>query len=152
LLTPTGFGRAHSHGGRPFSERSLLKTLNSFPKCSPRMWFSDPLSLRRFVTVILTMVQGEIFICLPVRGLQGRMARGDHALPKLSPRPAMPDPFTPCGCTTPETAVRPFQGQPTHKAGDLRPSSTILVTPRHTPMPLLLLRGRGFILICITRS
>jgi hypothetical protein len=36
----------------------------------------------------------------------GRMARGDHGIPKVSPGPALPYPFTPCGRATPETAVR----------------------------------------------
>jgi hypothetical protein len=29
----------------------------------------------------------------------GRMARGGHGIPKVSPGPAMPDPSTPCGQT-----------------------------------------------------
>jgi hypothetical protein len=46
----------------------------------------------------------------------------------------MPYPSTPCGLTTPETALRPFLGWPGHRAGGLRPSSTPLDTPRRTPM------------------
>jgi hypothetical protein len=63
-----------------------------------------------------------------------RMARGGHALPKVSPRPAMPNPSTPCGWATPETTFQPFQGWPASRAGNLRPSSTLLDTPRRTPI------------------
>jgi hypothetical protein len=54
-----------------------------------------------------------------------------HGLPKVLHRPAMPDPFTPCGRAISETASRPFQGWPTHRAGGLQPSSIPLETPRH---------------------
>jgi hypothetical protein len=40
----------------------------------------------------------------------GRMARGDHELPKVSLELAMPYPSTPYGRATPETALRRFQG------------------------------------------
>jgi hypothetical protein len=40
-------------------------------------------------------------------GSQARTGRGIHGLPKVSPQPAMPDPYTPCGRATPQTAVRP---------------------------------------------
>jgi hypothetical protein len=46
-------------------------------------------------------------------------------------------PFTcpsPCGRTTPEMALRPFQGWPARRAGGLWPSSTPLDTPRHMPL------------------
>jgi hypothetical protein len=64
----------------------------------------------------------------------GRMGRGGHGLPKVSPEPAMPDPSMPCGRATHETALWPFQEWPAHRVGDLRPSSTSLDTPRCTPM------------------
>jgi hypothetical protein len=63
-----------------------------------------------------------------------RMARGGHGLPKVSPGPAMPNPSTPCERETPETALRLFQGCPTHRVCGLRPSSTFLDAPRRTPM------------------
>jgi hypothetical protein len=53
------------------------------------------------------------------------MGRGGHGLPKVIPGSAMPDPSTPFWRATPETAVR---------MGSLRPSSTLLDTPRRTPM------------------
>jgi hypothetical protein len=53
------------------------------------------------------------------------MARGGHALPKVSPGPVMPNPSTPCGWVT---------GWPGRRAGGLRPSATLLDTPRRTPM------------------
>jgi hypothetical protein len=37
---------------------------------------------------------------------QARMARCIHGLPIVSPGPTMPEPSTPCGRTTPETALR----------------------------------------------
>jgi len=67
-------------------------------------------------------------------GRHGRMARGSHGLPKVSPRPAMPGPATPCGRTTHETALRPFQGWLAYRVGGLRPSPTPLDTPRRAPM------------------
>jgi hypothetical protein len=60
------------------------------------------------------------------------MAMGIHGLPKVSPGPAMPDPSTPCGRATPETALHQFLVWPDRKAGGLRPSSTPLDTPRRT--------------------
>jgi hypothetical protein len=44
------------------------------------------------------------------RLFQARMATGIHGLPKVSPRPAMPDPSTPCGRATPKAALRLFLG------------------------------------------
>jgi hypothetical protein len=64
----------------------------------------------------------------------GRMARGGHGLPKVSPVPAMPYPSLPCGWATTETALQPFLAWPTHRAGGLRSSSTPLDNPRRTPM------------------
>jgi hypothetical protein len=52
----------------------------------------------------------------------GAWQEGGHGRPKVSSGPAM---------TTPETAERPFQGWPAHRAGGLRPSSTPF--GRHTP-------------------
>jgi hypothetical protein len=66
----------------------------------------------------------------------GRMARASHGLPKVSPRPSMPNPSTPCGQATLGMALHPFQGWPTHRAGNLQPSSTLLDTPCPTPMPI----------------
>jgi hypothetical protein len=62
----------------------------------------------------------------------GRMARGGHGLPQVSPGSAMPNASTPCGRAIPETALRPSQGSPLHKVGGLRRSSTLLDTPRRT--------------------
>jgi hypothetical protein len=71
----------------------------------------------------------------------GRMARGGHRLLKVSLGPVMLDPSMPCGQDTPETALhlQPFQGWSACRAGNLRPSSTLLDTPRHTPMQTTLL-------------
>jgi hypothetical protein len=60
------------------------------------------------------------------------MARGGYELPKVSPGPAMPNPSMPCGRATPETTLQPFLEFPAHRAGGLRPSSTLLDTPRRT--------------------
>jgi hypothetical protein len=43
-----------------------------------------------------------------IKFVHGRMARGGHGLPKVSPRLAMPYRFMTCGRATPETAVRLF--------------------------------------------
>jgi hypothetical protein len=50
---------------------------------------------------------------------QGRMGRGIQGLPKVSSGPAIPDPSMPCRRATLETDLRPFQGWPARKAGDL---------------------------------
>jgi hypothetical protein len=62
------------------------------------------------------------------------MARGSHGLPIVSPGPAMPDPFMPCGWATPEMALWTFQGWPACRAVGLQPSSILLDTPRRTSM------------------
>jgi hypothetical protein len=73
------------------------------------------------------------------------MARGVHGPPKVSPRPA---PSMPCGRATPEKALGLFLGWPARRAGDLRPSSTLLDTPRCTGrnptpnLPVVLLNNR----------
>jgi hypothetical protein len=41
---------------------------------------------------------------------QAHMARGIHGLPKVSPRPALPNPSMTPGPATPKTALLPFQG------------------------------------------
>jgi hypothetical protein len=64
------------------------------------------------------------------------MARGGHGLPKVSPRPTMPDPSMPCRRATPETTLQLFLGWPANRAGGLRPSSTLLDTPSHTGLVL----------------
>jgi hypothetical protein len=61
-----------------------------------------------------------------------RMARGGHGLARVSPRPAMPYPSTPVG----GIPLWPFQGWPAFRVGGLRPSSTLLDTPRCTPIGL----------------
>jgi hypothetical protein len=43
------------------------------------------------------------------KGRHGRKARGGYGLPKVSLGPTMPNPSTPCGRATPETALQPFQ-------------------------------------------
>jgi hypothetical protein len=63
---------------------------------------------------------------------QKRIARGGHGLPKVSPRPDMPYPFTPCRRAIPETALQLFWGWPACRVGSLRLSSTPLDTPRRT--------------------
>jgi hypothetical protein len=68
---------------------------------------------------------------------QARMARGFYRLPKVSPGPAMANPSMSCGWATPETALQPFWGWPTRRAGSLRPSSTPLDTPRFSGLRLI---------------
>jgi len=68
----------------------------------------------------------------------GRMARGDHGLPKVLLGPAMPYPSMPCRRATPETALwlyGPFRDDPPYTGG-LRSSSSPLDTPCRTPMLL----------------
>jgi hypothetical protein len=66
--------------------------------------------------------------------MHGRMAKGGHGLPKVSPGSALPYPSMPREWATPETAYRPFQGSPARRVGGLRPSSFPLDAPRRTPM------------------
>jgi hypothetical protein len=77
--------------------------------------------------------------CLPAENRvvgfgHGRMARGGHGLPKVSPGPAMPYPSTPCGRVTRETALWLFLGWRVNSAGGLRPSSTPWGTLRRKPL------------------
>jgi hypothetical protein len=77
-------------------------------------------------------------VCLCAQRLKisfppGRLARGGHGLPKVSPGPAMTYPSIPCG-TTPETALWAFQGWTVRRAGGMRLSSTPLDTPRNRPL------------------
>jgi hypothetical protein len=53
--------------------------------------------------------------------LQACMARGIYGLPKVSPGPAMPNPSTPFGRATHETASRPFWGGRPAACGRLLP-------------------------------
>jgi hypothetical protein len=62
------------------------------------------------------------------------MARGGHGLPKVSPGPTLPNPSTPCGGATAETALQQFQGWPAPRAVSLQPSSSHFDTPSKTPM------------------
>jgi hypothetical protein len=62
---------------------------------------------------------------------RGRGARGGHGLLKASLRPAMTNPSTTCGQATTKKAVL---GWLTRRAGGLRPSSTLLETPRRAPL------------------
>jgi hypothetical protein len=71
---------------------------------------------------------------LPMVGGHECLARGGHGLPKVSLGPVMPYPSTPCRQTTPETALRLFQGWPTSRVCGLQPSSTHMDTPRRMPM------------------
>jgi hypothetical protein len=73
------------------------------------------------------------FIVLRV---QRRTRWGGHELPKVSPGARHARPFTPCGRTNRETALRPFQGWPACRMGSLRLSSTLLDTPNHPPVVL----------------
>jgi hypothetical protein len=59
----------------------------------------------------------------------GRIARGGHGLPKVSPGPAMAYPSTPCGRATSETGLQPFQGWPSRRVAGLQPSSSLLDPP-----------------------
>jgi hypothetical protein len=64
----------------------------------------------------------------------GRMAKGGHGLPKLSPGPAMPDHFMPCGRATPNMAVsRVARPQAERPAAIF----TLLEIPRRMPMEIL---------------
>jgi hypothetical protein len=59
------------------------------------------------------------------------MGRGGHGLSKVSPRPAMSNPSTPCGRATTKTALWLFRGWRALRMGGLR-ASTPLDTPRRT--------------------
>jgi hypothetical protein len=61
---------------------------------------------------------------------QGRMARGGHRLPKVSPGPTMPKPSTFCGQADPKTALRSVFLWPIHRLCGMRLFSTPLDTLR----------------------
>jgi hypothetical protein len=64
----------------------------------------------------------------------GRMARGGHGVPKVSPGTAMPYPFTLCGRATPVMALWPFQEWPARRARGLLFFPTPLDAPRCMPI------------------
>jgi hypothetical protein len=61
-----------------------------------------------------------------------RSGRQGVAMDSLEFQPAGPS--MPCGRNTPETALLQFEGQPTHRVSNRRPSSTPLDIPCRTPM------------------
>jgi hypothetical protein len=62
----------------------------------------------------------------------GRMGRGGHGLPKVSLVPAMLYPSTSCGQPSLKWPHSHFKGS--CPQGNLRPSSSLLDTPRRTPL------------------
>jgi hypothetical protein len=62
------------------------------------------------------------------------MGRGGHEVPKVSPGPAMPDPSTPYGQATAETASWPFLEWSARRDCSRRPLSILLDAPR---MPMV---------------
>jgi hypothetical protein len=133
-------GRTDQRTDRPTDQRtnavsyrgatSRLKRLYTVHKTE---WHGHPLFIE-FLIQLLFLIP-IVFWILYRTNIHGRMARGGHELPKVSLGPTMPDPSTPCGqaiCFT--SFPRPFQGWPTCRTGGLRLSSTLLGTPRRTPM------------------
>jgi hypothetical protein len=74
-----------------------------------------------------------VSLASPLGFRQARTGRGIHGLPKVSCRPAMPNPYTPCGRATLQIALHPFGGWPARRAWGLRPSSSSLDTPARVP-------------------
>jgi hypothetical protein len=62
----------------------------------------------------------------------GRMGRGSHGLPKVSPAPTMTYPSMPCRQATPKTVLGPFQEWPAQSTAVLQPSPTPLENPRRS--------------------
>jgi hypothetical protein len=95
-------------------------------------------NLNFFVINYDTRIFDTIFVILRISVKEipwhGRMKRGGHGLPIVSPGLAKPYPSKPCEQAIHEAAFQPFQGWPTNRAVSLRPSSTPLDTPRLTPM------------------
>jgi hypothetical protein len=102
------------------------------------VFYPKPYAALPNVSEVITIFESEA-ICIYSSALRktspanltrhhGRMARGGHGLPKVSPRPDKPYPSTLYGRATLETASNP-------EGGGLRPSSTPLDTPLRTPMP-----------------
>jgi hypothetical protein len=71
------------------------------------------------------------------------MARACHGLPKVLLGSAMRHASTPWGRATPKVALQLFQGWPACRAGNLRPSSTTLDTPRRMSMGTKQLRAEN---------
>jgi hypothetical protein len=80
---------------------------------SDKEWQSQDSDSRRVRTLTATMV----------------VWKGGHGLRKVSFRPAMSYPSSPCGQATLEMVLQPFEGWPTRKAGGPWPSSTPPWTP-----------------------
>jgi hypothetical protein len=56
------------------------------------------------VTTIVSMVS-KVGGNQSAAQVHGRMGRGGHGIPKVSPGPAMPDPSMPCGQATPQLGL-----------------------------------------------
>jgi hypothetical protein len=67
--------------------------------------FEDVTRFQKTVQFDSQKVVSEMFF---FKSMQGCMARGGHALPKVLLEPAMPDPSMPCRQATPETVLEPF--------------------------------------------
>jgi len=79
------------------------------------LWISGYISTAGQERYTIPSVEGDKEIKVDPKTfvqIQRRMARDVHGLPKVSPGPTMPNPFTPYGRATPKTALRPFQGRP----------------------------------------
>jgi hypothetical protein len=108
-------------------------------------WKVLELSLSRVLSCLITIHTVHLIVDYrfdKVR-LQGSLlnravwGRGIHGPSKAGP--GAPDPSTPCGRATPETALRPFLGSPARRAGGLRLFPTPPPnTPRRTSLLLKL--------------
>jgi hypothetical protein len=87
----------------------------------------------KYIRVICQIALPIIF--LGVAATEARPVREGVSTDSLEfSGPAMPNPYTPCGQATPQTALRLFGGWPTRKAVGLRPSSSPLDTPSRTAL------------------
>jgi hypothetical protein len=76
---------------------AFLFLLSHLPLTLLRLILADKIKEAQTTDVTRTVLQ-VIF-----RQKNGRMARSGHGLPEVSPRLAMPYPYTPCDRATPET-------------------------------------------------
>jgi hypothetical protein len=71
-----------------------------------------------------------------ITSIDGRMARGGHGLPKVSPGSAMPYPSTPAGRATPKTALGPMAVSGVASPQGGRPAGVFYPFSHPTPTPM----------------
>jgi hypothetical protein len=106
----------------PFSVRLIIEFTHDAPRIAREPGSRAPSFHRADAVRLGARVRRQLHVSETTRGprpylhhedeIHRRTARGGHGVSKVLLGPAMPDPFTPSGRASPETALRPFQRRP----------------------------------------